>query len=205
MHAGVHVARARGPLSWTRLIGVLLPALESRLRGWRCWAERSAPWRSSISWRVQAASACRRTPRRPPSTAWTCREPPSSWATESRSRWPSVSPAPPAEAQTLRLVPDVCCLCPLRSGGGSAHPPSRDAEQQHLAGRGRGRPHPAGALHPRHPLLEALRLREAGVSAGRHQRHPAEAEGQPACTWPRRRAGPADARARVSLSCRLPA
>lgn len=69
-------------------------------------------------------------------------------------------------------------LSPVSSCGDPDRPSSRDSEQQHLADHRCGRPRPAGPLHHRHPLLEAVWLREAGVPAGCHQHDPAEAEGQ---------------------------
>lgn len=66
-------------------------------------------------------------------------------------------------------------LCSREDPVGSS---SRAAEQQHLAGGGRGGPRPSGCLHNHHHLLEALQLGEAGVPTRRYQHHPAEAEGQ---------------------------
>ena len=57
-----------------------------------------------------------------------------------------------------------------------------------MADRGRGGARAPGPLHHRHPLLEDVRLGEAGVPARRHQHHPAEAEGVCVCVCVRVRA-----------------
>ena len=87
---------------------------------------------------------------------------------------------PPLSVSHLSLSLSAVCLSHLSvsSNGDPVCPSGGDSEQQYLADCGRGCPSAACCFHHHPPLLETVRLRETRVPAGRHQHHPAEAEGQ---------------------------